>query len=126
MSAVTCPYCQQPAALITGTQLYGSTCCPGYEGRHYWRCDPCRAHVGCHPGTTKPYGTLANASLRRARGFAHNSFDLLWRDGEMTRKDAYAWLREAMGLDRPNGHIGVFDEEQCREVVRLCRERRAA
>jgi len=43
-------------------------------------------------------GRLANAQLRSARRDAHASFDSLWRDGAMSRSQAYAWLAAALGI----------------------------
>lgn len=35
----------------------------------------------------------------------------------MSRRDAYAWLRETMGLDIQHCHIAMFTSEQCATVV---------
>ena len=89
-----------------------------------WLCRPCWAYVGCHPGTEVPLGTLADAATRKARSRAHAAFDPLWKSGAfgLSRAQAYAWLREVMGLTKETGHIAMMDAEQCdrlgREVVR--------
>lgn len=109
---------------------------PIYGGRDYgprYICWPCDAHVGCHPGTVKPLGVPANKPTREARQRAHAAFDPLWKNhpakGKWTRKDArleeYRWLREAMGLERSQCHIGMFTVEQCARVVELCAGRRS-
>lgn len=114
---VDCDYCGRPATLTTGRELYGQS---GSRGRRlYWRCDPCDAHVGCHPGSDGPLGSLAKKAVREARIRAHNAFELLIECG-LTRRDAYTWLRNQMGLDERACHIGRFDVERCRRVVNIC------
>ena len=133
--SVSCDYCGRAAELVTGDALY-----PGRDDlRHlqFWRCGPCRAHVGCHrkgaivriqggsvtSDGTMPLGRLANAELRLAKGRAHAAFDPLWKDGEMSRHRAYRWLAKQIGIAPDDCHIGMFDLEQCRAVVRAVRER---
>lgn len=62
------------------------------------------------------------SSLARARMAAHRALDVYWRFGALTRSGAYARLAELMGLPAADCHIGMFDEAQCREVVRLCED----
>lgn len=119
--SVFCPYCQQLAVLVPGRSLYPNR--PDLRGRRFWRCEPCDAHVGCHQAGsgqgdgTKPLGRLANAELRVAKQFAHAMFDPLWQSGRMKRRDAYAWLAEALGIPTREAHIGMFDLQRCRAVV---------
>lgn len=85
---------------------------------------PCDAYVGCHVGSDwKPLGRLANAALRKLKIQAHTAFDPLWKTGSMTRTQAYAWLADQMRLQVRETHIGYFDNEQCREVIKICSER---
>lgn len=116
---MTCAYCGNEAVLVTGDALYPTR--PDLYQNHFYRCDPCQAHVGCHPGTTNPLGRLANAELRKAKMDAHAIFDLLWRTGKRSRRQAYAWLAHELGIDISQCHIGEFDLEQCRRVVEICR-----
>lgn len=121
----TCRYCQLPAAL----KRYGDA---GYPyGRDYgptWTCTPCAAWVGCHPGTEKPLGGLANAVLRVAKQAAHAAFDPLWqqkmaREGVpkwKARHAGYRWLSDQLGIPFKETHIGLFDLAQCRRVVEVC------
>ena len=112
---VLCPYCGKPAKLVTGADVY-----PHIErlaSRMFWRCRGCDAHVGCHEGTSTPFGRLANAELRRARQRAHEAFDPLWKGREMSRRAAYAWLAAALKIDETNCHIGMFDVADCERVV---------
>lgn len=64
-------------------------------------------------------GWPADAATRRARSEAHETFDRLWKLGGMSRTDAYAWMRARMSLDEKDAHIGMFDRDRCRELVRL-------
>lgn len=43
-----------------------------------WKCVPCDAYVGCHKGTERPLGLVADAATRAAKIKAHAAFDPLW------------------------------------------------
>jgi hypothetical protein len=114
-----CPYCNRRARLVFGRELYPHI--PEMSHRRFWRCEPCDAHVGTHNGTTQPFGRLADAPLRKMRMLAHAAFDPLWRTRRFqTRKHAYAWLAEQMGLSVNKCHIGDFNADQCRKVIEVC------
>jgi hypothetical protein len=68
---------------------------------------------------------MANAELRAAKVAAHAAFDPLWRAGGYTRSTAYKWLQKAMDKPRALCHIGLFDVEDCRKVVELCKAKKA-
>lgn len=127
---VTCLHCGQLCRLQASS---AST----YGGRDYgpqWHCDRCDARVGCHKGTVLPLGSPCNAEVRDLRMQAHRLFDSLWRrkmakDGcskRRARGAAYAWLSQNMSLRPEQTHIGMFDAEQCRKVIELCRPYHAA
>lgn len=119
---IICDYCQQPAQLVTGETVYPHR--PDLHYLRFWQCLPCDAWVGCHKGTKRPLGRLANAELRAAKMAAHAAFDELWRRttpaGSFDRNGAYAWLAEQLGIERADCHIGMFDVEQCKRVVEIC------
>lgn len=119
---LTCPYCGGPAALVDGRVVYPHR--PDLADQRFWRCAPCDAYVGCHRGTTRPMGRLADASLRDAKMRAHAAFDRLWQLSGMTRKDAYRWLARALGISTVGCHIGEFDLAMCLRVVDACDARR--
>lgn len=127
MTAVACDYCGEPAELVTGADIYRRRA--DLSGLRFWRCVPCDAHVGCHKPEsgfgdgTRPLGRLANAELRRAKSEAHAAFHPLWKTKRMSRADAYAWLAGQLGLKPVDSHIGMFDVERCRAVVRAVEER---
>lgn len=112
---VICDYCKAPADLVAGREIYPHI--PKLWANAIYRCLPCKARVGCHPGTTKPLGRLANAELRAAKMAAHAAFDPLWKGGEMKRKDAYRALASALGVRFEDCHIGMFDVPMCARVV---------
>jgi len=116
---VSCSYCGEPAKLVTGKQIYPHR--PDLHALPIYACLPCEAHVGCHPGTTKPLGRLANAELRKAKMAAHAAFDPIWKSGMKKRKQAYKWLAKQMGIDVNECHIGEFDVVMCLKVVETCR-----
>lgn len=116
---IICLYCGKPAALVTGDVVYPHR--PDLSEKHFYMCYPCAAYVGCHPGTKKPLGRLANAELRKAKQAAHVAFDPLWRDRKQKRKAAYTWLAKQLGIHVNDCHIGMFDVEMCRRVVEACR-----
>ena len=119
---VGCPYCKGAAELVGGYVIYPHI--PSLYGQKFWQCAPCGAYVGCHrPNVgygdgTRPLGRLANAALREAKSATHALFDGLWQDGDMTRKQAYAWLSSEVGLEQ--AHIGDFDEETCAKAMAAC------
>lgn len=130
---LTCPYCLCDTILVHASEVYDKANSPNDRMR---ACFECKAWVGCHGGTNKALGALADEATRRARMEAHAHFDKIWitkypnyipKDTadvvrRQMRRIAYAWLSEAMGLPEELTHIGMFDEAQCAEVVRLCRQ----
>lgn len=117
-----CPYCHGEAVLVDGSVIYPLR--PDLYEKTFYRCEPCKAYVGCHPGTTNPLGRLANAELRKAKMSAHAAFDPLWKGKKRSRRQAYAWLAHELGIDVSRCHIGEFDIEQCQRVVDVCTRKR--
>lgn len=103
-----CPYCGKPSAFYATSTLIWRQ-----DFGAIYACLPCDAWVGCHKGTIKAKGRLANATLRNLKKRAHEAFDPIWRGGMMSRGAAYAWLSDHMGLDGADCHIGMMDEDQC-------------
>lgn len=110
-----CDYCGENAEKVSGKEIYPHR--PDLFHKVFYRCEPCDAYVGCHPGGDKSLGRLANMELRSAKRRAHGSFDHIWRNGDMTRKAAYKALSEHMGIPVAECHIGMFDIEQCKQVM---------
>lgn len=108
---VVCGYCDREAKRVGADKIYKNR--PDLLGRWFWKCDPCDAYVGCHPGTDRPLGVLSNKRLRHAKQRVHRALDPLWKSGAMKRKEAYAMLAKALNISAPNCHIGMFDYETC-------------
>lgn len=115
---VLCHYCMAPAELVGGDVIYPHRA--DLANKLFYRCEPCGAYVGCHDGTDKPLGRLADAELRAAKSAAHRAFDPLWRSKQMKRSEAYKWLAEQLGIEGKDCHIGMFDVETCWRAVRAC------
>lgn len=118
-----CPYCGDETQLLSDEEVYGQS----YGGK-CWVCWPCAAWVGCHKGTDKALGRLANKELRDAKQRAHAYFDILWRakmkkgySKTKARRLAYTWLSEELKIPFHLTHIGMFNLNECKRVVELCR-----
>lgn len=117
-----CPHCGGSVGLYNNRKVY--------NGREFGKwpyvylCEnvACAAHVGLHPGTNIPLGTLATDDIRQARQLAKAAFNDLWEDGGPlpSRTAAYEWLAGKMGLEVEKCHIGWFDEAQCDVVIEHC------
>ncbi len=123
----SCPYCNSVAVLRPAVDIYK------YENNYgpLWACasyPKCDAYVGCHPGTEKPLGRLADGCLRFAKQRAHKAFDPLWEakmrrtgcsKGE-ARRASYTWLAGQLGIPPQECHIGMMDTVRCIEVEAIC------
>lgn len=71
------------------------------------------------------FGTLANNELRGYRKQAHYWFDKLWQKPTriFTRYNAYRWLAYKMHLKREDTHIANFEIKQCKQVIKLVKQR---
>lgn len=126
MTAPSCPYCGKVSDLVTGKTIYPNRF--DLHKKQFYNCAPCGAYVGCHSGTTKPLGRLANAELRKAKQAAHSAFDPLWQrkiiKDNMCKSKArslgYKWLSEQLNIAFEDCHIGMFNVEQCNRVVDIC------
>ena len=111
---VLCSYCARPAVLVDSAEVHSRS-----YGK-VWLCRPCNAWVGVHPGTTKPLGRLANATLRRLKIKAHDAFDPHWKADPTQRQFAYSALAYVLGIPLDGCHIGEFDEAMCQRVIDAC------
>ncbi len=116
---VTCAYCHAEAELVDGTEIYPHR--PDLADKRFYLCRPCKAYVGCHPGTMKPMGRLANKELRYWKMAAHRAFDSLWKGKWMRRAEAYEKLSTALNLAPEHCHIGMFDVDLCKKVIEFSR-----
>lgn len=119
MASIICPYCRNPAELVDSAIVYGKS-----YGM-IWDCRACDAYVGTHKNSPNhaPLGRLANKELREWKKLAHAAFDPLWtsKHRKYTRKQAYKWMQDAMGISLEEAHIGKFDVDKCKQLVELLR-----
>ncbi len=116
-----CRYCGGIIKLVPAGDIYGeSTQRLGMEGEFVYQCQNCNARVGCHKGTARALGNVANEVLRLKRMEAHRRFDVLWKSGQMSRTGAYRWLAREFHLPDGRAHIGGFEMDQCQKVIELC------
>ncbi len=90
----------------------------------FWACDSyvaCGTSHGAHADGT-PLGIPADAETKAWRVKAHHAFDSLWRLGEFSRNEAYAWLCQRMNMTRDEGHIGRFTIEECQLLIAYVEE----
>jgi hypothetical protein len=107
-----CRYCAGPVALVDNSEIYRGRSYGGWPFA-YW-CKDCDAMVGLHPDTDLPLGTLADKALRTARQQCKAPFERIWRVLRLkSRKGAYAWLAEQLGIPVAECHFGLFEVEQC-------------
>jgi hypothetical protein len=76
--------------------------------------------VGAHQDTGEPLGIPVSKENREWRIKAHDAFDKLWKEGNVTRGQAYRWLTSKMKLGEP-AHIANMNIAQCRKVIGLCK-----
>jgi hypothetical protein len=103
-----CPKCKKEAPWVENKEKYGRN-----YGKSYmcYYCKECDTYVGCHNNTRKALGTMADKETQQWRMKAHQVFDPLWRNGKMTRKQAYEFIG--------NRHIGESDIEQCQKIINI-------
>lgn len=117
-----CRYCGGVIRLVNAERIYGDKAAKrlGLAGEMIYQCQNCNARVGCHKGTTRPLGNVANEALRLKRIETHHVFDAYWKSQHMTRTGAYKWLSQQMRLPVKLTHIGGFEMDQCQQVIELC------
>ena len=118
-----CRYCGGVIRLVPASSIYGeSSERLGMSEEWLYQCQNCNARVGCHKGTKRPLGNVANEVLRLKRMETHQIFDGFWKKKGMSRTKAYRWLAEQMGLPETMAHIGGFEMEQCQQLIEICRK----
>lgn len=112
-----CRYCGRQTELTGSAEMYN-----GVSYGMMYICRACNAYVGCHKGTTQAYGSVADSELRELRHMAHGWFDPIWQKKiKRSRYNAYSWLSLRLGLNKNITHMGMFDKEDCRRVIELCK-----
>lgn len=116
-----CRYCGHEVVFTSNKEIYGRE----YGNGKCYLCRHCGAYVGVHTGSKTPLGTLASSELREWRHKAHESFDRLWKGPirQSSRYGCYKWLSERMNIPMSQTHIGMFEIDQCKQVIELVKER---
>ncbi|HWJ41295.1 MAG TPA: zinc-finger-containing protein, partial [Candidatus Limnocylindrales bacterium] len=132
-----CPICRKPARLTDGAEIYPHR--SDLADRPIWKCDECGAYVGCHPRSTRPLGTPANAELRAARQRVHVVLDPLWQKADrcseytpendkarslirqVARTRIYAFLADRLKLNQRSCHTAEFTFDQCERAISYLR-----
>ena len=120
-----CDYCDCSTELVNSAEIYN-----GQDFGKMWICRQCRAYVGCHYGSSKALGRVANPQLRNAKKIAHHYFDQIWAyyqkvhktSKREARKAGYRWLSANMKTPISETHIGMFDINQCLKATKLSKE----
>lgn len=71
----------------------------------------------------RPRDPWADEETCHARIEAHVAFDPIWREGHMSRTEAYRWITRAMWWRAPwrgTFHFGLASAAECRRAQRLC------
>lgn len=86
-----CRYCGGAVHLVPAAKVYGPAAAKrlGLEREKFYQCQNCNARVGCHKGSTRPLGNLANEALRMKRMETHQIFDSFWKERGMSRTQGY-------------------------------------
>lgn len=123
----TCLHCDGDCRLTDGVEIYPHR--PDLADKQIWKCDPCNATVGCHPGGTEPLGHAADKATRQARMKLHEQrLDPIWKNQpdkpsqKATRRRVYKFLTFALGIKREECHTGMFTIERCRAAWRALQD----
>ena len=121
-----CRYCGGAVRLVSASKVYGPAAAArlGIERQSFYQCQNCNARVGCHPGSTRPLGNLANEALRMKRMETHHVFDSFCKERGMSRTQAYKWMAKKMRLSEELAHIGGFEIDRCQKLIKLCEKER--
>ena len=85
-----------------------------YVCKNYPSCD---AYVRVQTGSNLPLGTMSNGKLRALRREAHRYFDQLYKQGIMSKDEAYLWMADILAVPMSRAHIGMMGEYYCGVVI---------
>lgn len=112
-----CTYCGSETELTKLSKVHGKYYA---DNPKIWYCENCDAYVRWSPSGAD--GTFADYALRQQRIMLHVEFDKLWKEGSMTRSEAYVWLARVTKTESRFAHIRYLNEEQCNQVMEaLCK-----
>ena len=113
---VICPYCSNPAKLVTSKEFYGVD-----YGTSLYTCTPCDSRVSTHKNSLEPMGSMANSLLRSTRMEAHKLVDPIWKNpfSIHSRSQVYKAISKLMNIPIEDTHIGMFDYGKCHALMFL-------
>lgn len=120
MIQTVCPKCNVESRMTNGREIYPHR--KDLYTKTFYKCDVCLGYVGCHPKSTRPLGTPANAELRKARNSVHALIDPIYKASphkKGARSNMYEYMANAMGISRDECHVGMFNIEQCSKACRI-------
>lgn len=124
---IYCPYCNAPAFLRPAYTVHSVKTINSksyvYLCSRWPKCD---SYVSAHQKSRQPMGTLADKTLRRKRILAHRALEQYRVQNHMEKWAVYLWLQGKLGLTETQTHIGMFSEQMCEQVIRLCKQSRSS
>lgn len=112
-----CPYCGADVVLKEESYVKKK----GKKDVYLYVCSNypiCNSYVGCHKNSTLPLGSISSPELRNLRRKTHFYFDLLWKEGYMSRSNSYAWLTKKLKIPPDCCHIGKFNPDLCKRTIK--------
>lgn len=118
-----CYYCRNKTEYVDSIEVYRESY--GY----IFLCRPCKAWVNTHnQSQDQAFGFVAKKELRDLRHTAHGFYDPLWQkkvsqgaSRKAAQSKAREWLAEQLNIEIVECHMGMFDNDQCRQVIELCK-----
>lgn len=126
INPVTCVEDGTECSLVKGRDVFPQDASKHAE--HYWLCPTCFAYVGCfkagygYGDGTRPLGTAANATTRKAREALQQAFNPIWRTTPISRRDAFKAMAKALQIPEDKCRIALFDEATCKAATSWARK----
>lgn len=108
-------FCTQCEKEVKAEKVFGKKVYPHRDDLHsliFYECQSCLNFVGCHKGTEKPLGVIADKKLKVARQKIHSILDPLWKEGKMTRKNVYKRLSKFIGKEYHTAELRSAEEAE--------------
>lgn len=112
---VACPACKKPMK-IKGTDKYKNG-----RPNMFWTClvwPICETTLPANPDGSPRYEPVSE-ELKGLRHQCHEIFDTWWRDGAMSRSEAYYQLKKLLKISAIEAHFGAFDKARCERFLEI-------
>jgi ssDNA-binding Zn-finger/Zn-ribbon topoisomerase 1 len=110
-----CPYCKSDMILKETSKFKYKN----GQNKKFYSCinfPNCNGSHGASP-EGEPLGVPATKEVKDWRIKAHNAFDKLWKNGKMTKNEAYSWISNKMAKKKI--HIGELDKIDCEKIIQI-------